>query len=566
MERWPVGLVQERSAAAWVCWCLAALGCLAAPLTLTASPPEMATADRLAILYAPQFNFTRDGEPLVHVGVLSKVDSVEFSADGPLRVVVPGASQSEVLLDGRRSVRVSMKDGKAGRYRHWVVVGRVRHGDKAAVDRVIDEWVDRGYLATAHEVGALFAVGGRPFDSRVVLIGLGGYDTWKEAMELARRLEQRFGIETEHHTELLEHASGTLTLSGGGRRGAALSFKDVLWVAPQEPGQVFTIKSPGGKRRYAGHLAFTADRQGRLAVVNAVPIETLVKGVVPSEVYTSAPMESLKAQAVAARGHVLGAVGVRHLADPYLKCSEVHCQVYSGLSREHPRTNKAVEETRGVAMFEAGSLSGDWRIVDARYSSSCGGHTEHNDLVWGGQPMDYLRGNMDLRGATPAAFREGIGESNIKRWLSRDVKAWCNTDSYGGKRTFRWERDISAAEVQKKLDGIRDIGRLKDVRVVARGVSGRVVRLAVEGEFGALELDRELAIRRFFGGLRSSMFVMNIKRDAEGFPLHFSFEGGGFGHGAGMCQTGAMMMGRKGRTYDQILHHYYKNIALKTLY
>ncbi len=560
MERSPLKYIKA------VFWLVMVALCIAAPLVLSADGGgELTTADRVALLYAPQFNFTRGGEPLIHVGVFDEVTKAEFTSDGPLRVFSPGVPDPVLLLNGRKPVKVSIGAGKAGRYRYWVVVGRRGIDQSDATNAAIDAWADRGYLATPHEVGALFAVGGRRFDSRVVLIGLGGYDSYKEAARLAERIEDRFGVETEMHTELLDYPSGKLTVSGGGRRQKQ-TWPDVVWVAPEEPGQTFTIKTPKGKRRFSGQLFFIADQEGKLAVVNAVPIETLVKGVVPSEVYTSAPIESLKAQAVAARGHILGAVGVRHLGDPFLKCSEVHCQVYSGLSNEHPRTNRAVEETRGVVMFEASSLKGDWRIVDARYSSNCGGHTEDNDLVWGGEAAPYLRGRMDVGGGGSGNFAGGINERNISQWLTRDVQAWCNTDKYGGNRTFRWEKTVDIDTVQAKLNRIQDIGRLKDVAILARGVSGRIIRMRIDGEFGSVELDRELAIRRLFGGLRSSMFVMTVTRDDRGFPKRFDFKGGGFGHGSGMCQTGAMNMGLRKYNYRKILQHYYKGIALETLY
>lgn len=549
----------------WIFWGMVAALCIGAPLTLGAGPRETNTADRLAMLYAPQFNFTRSGEPLVHLGVLDGVGEAELGADGALRVVAPGSTSPQVLLDGRKPFSVRIEKGLPGQYRHWVVVQRLPYGQPRAVEDAIDAWADRGYLATPHEVGGLFAVGGRRFDSRIVLLGVGGYDGRDEAQELAERLESYFGIETEMHTELLRHASGSLILEGGGLK-APLTQQDVLWLSPEDPESTWTLKTPKGKQRFAGSMVFTADRTGKLAVINAVPVETVVKGVVPSEVYTSAPMEALKAQAVAARGYVLGALGVRHLADPYLLCSQVHCQAYSGLSHEHPRTNRAVEETRGVVMFESSSLQGDWRIVDARYSSSCGGHTEHNELVWGGEPEDYLRGHMDLRGKTPRAFAGGITDANVERWINGDVEAWCNTANFGGKNTFRWDRTAEIAEVQKNLDARRRIGRLKDVQILRRGVSGRIIEMRFVGEHGDFVLDRELAIRRVFGGLRSSMFLMEIDRDAQGFPRRFRFKGGGFGHGAGMCQTGAMVMGSKEHTYDQILHHYYQSMDLKKLY
>jgi SpoIID/LytB domain protein len=345
-----------------------------------------------------------------------------------------------------------------------------------------------------------------------------------------------------------------------------LTHRDVLWVGPSQPGQEFTVRSGKRKSRYAGGLVFTADRQGHLQVINTVPAETLVKGVVPSEVYTSAPMESLKAQAVAARGEVLSYLGARHLADPFKLCSEVHCQSYKGLGVENARTNQAVDATRGEVMFESSSLADEWRIVDARYSSSSGGHTENNDNVWGDEPKPYLRGRPDAKKGMPARFRGGINESNIEDWLNSDHGAWANTTRYGGKNTWRWDKAVEMSQVQAWFDRHYGIGRVKDFEILERGVSGRILKMKFIGTSGSATLERELAVRRAFGGLRSSMFVMKVERDKRGFPLRLRFRGGGFGHGVGMCQTGAMMMGEAGRSHAEILKYYYRGVELRRLY
>lgn len=546
----------------WLSLCAAALCLLVGSQGLGSR--EMTTADRLAILYTPQFNFTRDGEPLIHVGVLRDVDEVEFSSELPMRVLPLGDGGPELSLAGRRSYKMEIQKGAPGEYRYWVVVERLPYAQRQAIDAATDRWVKRGYLPEPLEVGGLFAVGGRRFDSRAVLLGIGGVSERVAAQALADRLDARYGLESELHAELREYPSGLLRLSGGGLPGE-FSHRDVLWVGPSQPGQEFVVRSGKRKFRYAGGLVFTADRQGHLQVINTVPAETLVKGVVPSEVYTSAPMESLKAQAVAARGEVLSYLGARHLADPFKLCSEVHCQSYKGLGVENARTNQAVDATRGQVMFESSSLSGEWRIVDARYSSSSGGHTENNENVWGDEPKPYLRGRSDAK-RLPAAFRDGINESNIEAWLGSNHGAWSNTERYGGKNTWRWDKAVDIETVQSWFDRHYAIGRVKDFQILARGVSGRVTRMKFIGSSGEAVLDRELAVRRAFGGLRSSMFVMSVDRGSDGFPRRLRFKGGGFGHGVGMCQTGAMMMGEAGRSHSDILKYYYQGVELRRLY
>src|SRR5205823_11611267 len=148
-------------------------------------------------------------------------------------------------------------------------------------------------------------------------------------------------------------------------------------------------------RDYPGRLYASADAEGKLALVAALPMERLVKGVVPSEIFSKAHPEARKAQADTARGEVLAKVGARHLGDPYLLCAEQHCQVYRGVSAETAATDRAVDETRGEALFSrvpAKGVLGETargevsRLVDSVYSAVCGGFTENNDAVWGGPP------------------------------------------------------------------------------------------------------------------------------------------------------------------------------------
>src|SRR3954470_19705851 len=141
-------------------------------------------------------------------------------------------------------------------------------------------------------------------------------------------------------------------------------------------------------RTYPGRLFATVDQSGGLALVAALPMERLVKGGGPSEIFASAHLEALKAQAVTARGEVLAKVGARHLGDPYLLCAEQHCQVYKGIAAEEAGTDAAVDATRGEALFA--ERAGHSRLVDSVYSAICGGYTEDNDAVWGGPPDPSL--------------------------------------------------------------------------------------------------------------------------------------------------------------------------------
>src|SRR5262249_17472547 len=151
-----------------------------------------------------------------------------------------------------------------------------------------------------------------------------------------------------------------------------------------------------------------------------------LQGLVPAEMYASAPEEALKAQTVAARAELIAKIGTRHLGDPYLVCSSQHCQVYAGAGREHPRTSAAIAATRGEVLFS--ETTGD--LVDTVYSSSCGGFTESNENVWDDMAADpSLRGRPDTAGAaaqTFARFGGAVTEANVREFLTAAPPAFCH--------------------------------------------------------------------------------------------------------------------------------------------
>nr|MBA2544597.1 SpoIID/LytB domain-containing protein [Deltaproteobacteria bacterium] len=238
--------------------------------------------------------------------------------------------------------------------------------------------------------------------------------------------------------------------------------------------------------------------------------------------------------------------------DPFLLCSTQQCQVYAGAGKEDPRTTKAVEATRGVVLLRDGG-----GLVDIRYSASCGGHSEDNDAIWGGNPDLSLRGRMD----DPKASMTKITEANLDAFL--DVKegdAWCSKGKLG-KGRFRWVEKMTTGDLTTRLAAdLPEIGRVKNLTAKQRGVSGRIGVLTVTGDKGSVDVTGDLRIRRMLGGLKSTLF--EITKDGD----TFTFRGAGFGHGVGMCQMGAIGMANAGKSHKQILAHYYRGTHLHKLY
>ncbi|HEX7625283.1 MAG TPA: SpoIID/LytB domain-containing protein, partial [Anaeromyxobacteraceae bacterium] len=309
-------------------------------------------------------------------------------------------------------------------------------------------------------------------------------------------------------------------------------------------------------RVYRGRLHVTLDASGRLAAVLELPLEELLRGLVPSEIPASSPREALRAQAVTARSNVLAQIGTRHLGDPYVLCSEVHCQAYRGEAAQATATDAAVRDTAGEALFGRA----DRTLVDAVYSAVCGGHGEDNEAVWPGLPDVNLRGRPDLPpGAAPAwdgGLRDG---ARLRAFLEASPLAWCARARGVRKDRYRWERRLGPAE----LDGLAAplaVGHVRSLEVTARGVSGRARALVVVGDAGRGTVEGELRIRRLLGNLPSAMFV--LERDGEATVLR----GGGWGHGVGMCQWGAIGRAEAGQGYREILRAYYAGAEVATIY
>ncbi len=310
-------------------------------------------------------------------------------------------------------------------------------------------------------------------------------------------------------------------------------------------------------RSYRGMLEVSAHGSA-LKVVNVLSMEEYLYSVVPSEMISSWPFEALKAQAVAARSEALHKIG-RHKADGYDFCPEVHCQSYTGVERETPATNMAVDETRGQVLFFGG------KPVDAVYSSCCGGHTQDN--IFGKEPrqVEYFRGVPDMASANGLTFP--LDPVGLEQWLKSPPEGiLCDIPEFARSSNFRWVRVFSSSEMDALASKLGDIGKVSKIVVTRRNASGHIGSLKLVGSRSSYLIEKELNIRKALGDLRSSMFKVEIRYDRDRNPLQFVFYGGGWGHGVGMCQAGACGMAKKGKSYKDILAHYFKGSELKKMY
>jgi SpoIID/LytB domain protein len=536
---------------------LAAVVCL---LPAVAVADETSASDKLRILYSTRFTFTDDGVPLITVEIMGKRKEVKLRAKSGIVVRPDGSGGSAIESDSGEAWTVTVESGKPAQIAEWTIVETLGPDDEPGVNAALARWKQRGFDPRSFEIGTVFGTGGEVIDTREVRIAI---DPVAQGKGKARAADhaKKYGVKTSVHEELVRRPSGTIVAKSG---STVIRNPSVLWFAPKKPTETITVPDvptgTGGsqietgseERRYWGSVYVTLDHDGSLLAANAVSEDKLLAGLVPAEMYPDAPPAALEAQAIAARTELLQKIGRRNLTDPFLLCSTQQCQVYAGAGKEDPRTTKAIDKTRGIVLLRDGG-----GMVDIRYSATCGGHSEDNDAIWGGEPDPSLRGHRDDAKGNISRVTDG----NLDSFLDEDPKKfWCGRVDKA-KNRFRWTEKISADDLTVRVSTeYPEIGRIKDIVAKQRGVSGRIEVLTIKGDKATVEVTGDLHIRRLLGGLKSTLF--EVKRDGRTFV----FRGAGFGHGVGMCQLGAIGMADGGKSHKDILGHYYRGTHVHKLY
>ena len=314
---------------------------------------------------------------------------------------------------------------------------------------------------------------------------------------------------------------------------------------------------------YEGELEVFVGNKGLLSAVNIIDLESYLISVNSSEMRSDNNIEMLKAQTVAARGTVLATIGKHHFSDGFDLCADDHCQCFQGSKRITETSRIVTSETAGeVLMF-------DNSFCDTRYSKICGGITEKYSTCWEDMDFSYLPAITDNTDKNIIPMK--LSESEAEKFISdENYDCYCNTYKHKlpeslefSKDLFRWEENISLTEIKEnlKIKFQREIGNILDVVPIERGYSSRIKILEVIGTEGKTIISKELNIRRLLSSshLPSSAFITEKTEDG------FSLKGAGWGHGVGLCQIGAQIMGEKGHSYQDILKHYYKGSVLKKL-
>ena len=354
---------------------------------------------------------------------------------------------------------------------------------------------------------------------------------------------------------------------------------------------------------FLGKLRFVVDGD-KLWAINELPVERYLASVISSEMSATSSLELLKAHAVISRSWLLVQMrrrkaiekGVQTASAPvkvsdeegvvwydsdahtlFDVCADDHCQRYQGITKAtSPHVEEAIKATRGQLLMNGKE------ICDARFSKCCGGVSEEYEYCWDNTHKPYLLSVVDNAPLGTAPEIDLTDEKTAQEWILSPPEAFCNTkdaavlgqvlNNYDQETQdfYRWTVDFTQSELAELIrckSGL-DFGEIIDLQPLERGKSGRIMRLKIVGTKLTRIIGKELEIRRTLSEshLYSSAFVVERSEVVNNVPQHFHLIGAGWGHGVGLCQIGAAVMGEKGYRYDEILHHYYQTEAIEAQY
>ncbi|WP_373530784.1 SpoIID/LytB domain-containing protein [Nostoc sp.] len=318
---------------------------------------------------------------------------------------------------------------------------------------------------------------------------------------------------------------------------------------------------PENARLYAGRLNLQPNAYSTYTLVNQVPLETYLRGVVPYEIGTNAPTAALEAQAILARTYALRNLR-RFAADNYQLCADTHCQVYYGLNGAAAKTDQAIASTKGKVLTYQNQL------VDALYSSTTGGVTASFSDVWNGEDRPYLRPVLDAETNFWNLSKQSLAdEKNFQKFIN--TKQGFNESKWD---MFRWHKETPLEDITKDLQKFLQVknspyAKFKTIQamaVVKRSQSGRILELAVKTDNSTFILHKD-EVRSAFAAPTSTLFYIEPLNKGKSELWGYAFIGGGLGHGVGLSQTGAQNLAKLGWSSPKILQFYYPGTQIQVL-
>jgi len=357
-------------------------------------------------------------------------------------------------------------------------------------------------------------------------------------------------------------------------------------------------------QKFQGDIKFKVV-DGKVQLINVLPIENYLYSVISSEMRGDSSLELLKSHAIISRSWLLAQIEkqeelndakesyslIHETEEEYIRwydredhhdfhvCADDHCQRYQGTTRAHnPNVIKAIKETEGMVL-----MGENGKIADARFSKSCGGVVEKFENCWEPINHSYLQSFPDLDHSPKGYDLDFSYEPNAEKFINENPEAYCNTtddkilsqvlndyDHMAKNDFYRWTVELTQEEIANLINtkSVFDFGDILDLIPVERGDSSRLIKLKIVGSKLTKIIGKELEIRRILSEshLYSSAFTVTKEEGKNGIPSKFILHGAGWGHGVGLCQIGAAVMGEKGFNHVEILQHYFRGAELLKKY
>lgn len=323
---------------------------------------------------------------------------------------------------------------------------------------------------------------------------------------------------------------------------------------------VNTGKNLKDQHSYAGSLRLQPNAYATYTLVNLVPLETYLRGVVPHELGAWQPQATIQSQAILARTYALRNLR-RFQADNYQLCADPHCQVYKGLD-VYPETDRAVTETKNLV------LTYEDQLVDAVYYSMSGGVTADFNDLWDGYPRPYLKPVVDsAQNIWDLSTLSLADEQNFRKFMA--IRKGFNED---GWLDFRWSEELTLQGItnvlisyfREKNSPLAKLKKVTSLQITERSPSGRALKMIAQTDLGTIELKKDEIQNALWFPL-STLFYLDSIYDQKKILKGYRMVGGGFGHGVGFSQTGSVKLGELGWTSDRILSFYFPGTKIQPL-
>jgi SpoIID/LytB domain protein len=509
-----------------------------------------------AVAQAPQ-NSATSPNPEIRVGVIQRFGrnpdtqlTLEPLTGDQLTLRFETGGQAQTLTTNQVRMEVAMVPLPAPELREWLVLSSHRSFESA--EESAQQWRDRGIEAEIAQPD--------------------GWEVWADRSTYSTPTLRRLLLEDLQAAGHNQVYLDSRTVDAEPRaafiaNGFRYNRDRVTITSANRRIRVQSTDANTPTRLYGGDLNLQPNAYGTYTLVNTVPMETYLRGVVPHEIGLSAPAPTIEAQAVLARTYALRNLR-RFEIDNYELCADTQCQVYWGLG------GAATASDRAIAATQHQVLTYQDELIDALYSSTTGGVTAPFSAVWNGPDRPYLQAVVDsVQGSWNLSQRPLSNEQNFRSFINLDTGF--NEDDWD---TFRWRRSQTLAELtqdfktylnnrQHPLAGFNQIQRIE---VTDRAEAGRVQELTVYTDLGPVPLEKDEIVRALWPP-RSLLFYVEPTYGApapgstEPTLTGYAFVGGGFGHGVGMSQTGAYRLGALGWNHSRILQFYYPNTTLRPL-